>query len=163
MSVVADRVKHVLDEHFVCYETLPHVTDYTALETSEHTHTPGNAFAKAVILLVEHELVMAVIPAHHHVDLESVRRYLGARHIKLAREWRIRHHFKDCDPGAIPPFGNLYGMRVLVSPVTEQNHAITFNAGSHEMVISISYDDYRTLVRPERVPELSSPWRGGGG
>lgn len=162
MSVVADRVKHVLDEHFVCYETQPHVTDYTALETSEHTHTPGKAFAKAVILFADHELLMAVIPAHHHVNLGTVQRYLRAKHVKLAREWRIRHHFKDCDTGAIPPFGNLYGMRVLVSPVTESNDVITFNAGSHEMVISISYEDYNALVRPESVPNLSSLWEGAG-
>ena len=157
MSVVAERVKHVLDEHFVCYETTPHVTDYTALETSEHTHTPGRAFAKAVILYADHDLVMAVVPAHHLVDLEAARQHLGARHVKLAREWRIKHHFPDCDSGAIPPFGNLYGMRVLVSPITERNAEITFNAGSHEMVISMSYVDYHNLVQPETVRRLSQP------
>lgn len=160
MSVVADRVKTTLDQHFVCYETRPHVTDFTALETAEHTHTPGDAFAKAVIILGDGELIMTVVPAHHHVALERLGRKLRLRHVKLAREWRLRSHFPDCDLGAIPPFGNLYGMKTLVSPVVAGNETIVFNAGSHEMVISMSYEDYERLVGPKVIRDLSSPWQG---
>ncbi|MCA8960310.1 MAG: YbaK/EbsC family protein [Planctomycetes bacterium] len=157
MSVVADRIKQTLDRHYVCYETIPHVTDFTALETSEHTHVPGHEFAKAVIALVDHrDAVMAVIPAPEHVDLDVLRAYLGASAIKLAKEWRIRHWFPDCDPGAIPPFGNLYGMPVFIAPSLCENDRITFNAGSHEMVIQLSTSDYEELVDPIVVRGLST-------
>lgn len=160
MSVVADRVKNFLDEHFVCYETVPHETDYTALETAEHTHTPGIAFAKAVIVLADGEFVMAVIPAHHHVDLEVVRRHLVVDHIKLAKEWRLRSHFPDCDLGAIPPFGGLYDMPTLLCPDLAENKTLTFNAGSHEMVISMAAEDYQKLVKPTKVRRISKTFQG---
>ena len=154
MSVVAQRVQDLLDANMICYETRAHVTDYTALETAEHTHTPGKAFAKAVIVLADQELVMAVVAAPEHVDLDVLQRHLGADHIKLAKEWRIRSHFPDCDRGAIPPFGNLYDMPVYLCPTIAKNDLITFNAGSHEMVISLSYRDYEELVRPKKVAKL---------
>ncbi|MEM7261829.1 MAG: YbaK/EbsC family protein [Planctomycetota bacterium] len=161
MPVVATRVKELLDQHFICYETIPHVTDYTALESAEHTHTSGHQYAKAVVLYAEDTMIMAVVPAHHHVSLAVARSYLGVGFVKLAKEWRIRGHFPDCDLGAIPPFGNLYEMRTLMLPELSENPTITFNAGSHEMAISCSSSDYETLVNPEYVANLSEAWTGG--
>ena len=76
MSVVAKKLKRLLDKHHICYETLPHVTDFTALETSEHTHTPGRSFAKAVLVTIDDEEAMLVLPADHVVDLVDLRRAL---------------------------------------------------------------------------------------
>ena len=72
MSVVAERVKEFLDQHYVCYETVPHPTDFTANETAEHTHTPGRHFAKAVIVSADEEILMVVLPAHHVLDVFQV-------------------------------------------------------------------------------------------
>lgn len=159
MSVVAQRVKRVLDQHFVCYETVPHVTDFTALETAEHAHISGRAFAKAVIVVADGKIVMVVVPAHHRVDLDMLRVRLHAKHVKLAREWRIRRLFPDCDLGAIPPFGSLYDLPVVISPNLATNETIAFNAGSHEMVITISYADYERLVKPTVLRGISRRWQ----
>ncbi len=148
MSVVANRVQEFLDLNLICYETLPHVTDFTAMETSEHTHTPGRAFAKAVIIETIRNEVMLVLPADHEVSLDSVRWALHTPEVGLAPESRLRRIFRDCDRGAIPPFGNLYGLEVFVSPRLLENETITFNAGSHEMAIRMSRADYIKLVDP---------------
>ncbi len=148
MSVVANRIQDFLNHNLICYETLPHVTDFTAMETSEHTHTPGRSFAKAVVVETIRNAVMLVLPADHEVELESVRWALHSPEVSLAPESRLRRIFRDCDRGAIPPFGNLYGLEVFVSPCVLSNETITFNAGSHEMAIRMSKADYVTLVDP---------------
>ncbi len=148
MSVVSKRLKALLDKHLVCYETVPHVSDFTAQETSEHTHTPGRSFAKAVLVTIPHELVMLVLPADHVVDLIDLQRAVRSGPVKLASEHRIDRIFRDCDRGAIPPFGNLYDMRVFICPSLLDRETITFNAGSHEMAIRVSTEDYARLVRP---------------
>ncbi len=161
MSVVAKRVKEFLDQHFVCYETIPHITDFTASETAEHTHTPGRAFAKAVMVSLDGTPAMVVLPSHHVLDLADLRRALLARDIKLCGEKQIRSLFPDCDLGAIPPFGNLYGMEVYLSPSLRRCKKITFNAGSHEMVIRMSYVDYRELVRGLEINISHRPLQAG--
>ena len=159
MTVVAQRVKKVLDENLLCYDTIPHVTDFTALESAEHTHVSGKAFAKAVIVWVDQEFVMAVVPAHQRVNLQTLQQHLGAKHIKLARESRLKRHFPDCDLGAIPPFGSLYDMPVFVSRQLLSNESVAFNAGSHEMVITMSMQDYLQITRPQVLAHLSKPWK----
>ena len=147
-SVIAPRVQEFLDEHRICYETLPHLTDFTAQETAEHTHTPGDAFAKAVIIETERGEVMLVLPADHEVELDRVERALRSSDADLVPENRLKRIFRDCDRGAIPPFGNLYGLEVFAAPTLLQNPTLTFNAGSHEMAIRMSRADYVELVDP---------------
>lgn len=148
MPVVSGRVQRFLDREHVCYELVPHVTDFTSLETSEHTHTPGRAFAKAVIVVADDRVVMCVVCADHIVELPRVGRTLNTSDVHLVSEFRLRRIFPDCERGAIPPFGNLYGLPVFASQRLMRNHTITCNAGSHEMAIRISTEDYRRLVRP---------------
>ena len=148
MPVVSPRLQQYLDDHRICYETLPHRTDFTALETSEHTHTPGGSFAKAVIIETCRAEAMLVLPADHEVELNRLISSLHSPEVNLVSEGRIRRIFRDCDRGAIPPFGNLYGLEVFASPKLLHNETVTFNAGSHEMAIRMSRADYVELVHP---------------
>ena len=149
MPVVSGRVQKFLDREMICYETVPHITDFTALETSEHTHTPGREFAKAVIVIVDGDPVMLVLRADHVVDLDELAEELHARDVHLATEHRIRRLFPDCDKGAIPPFGNLYDLPVYASPRLLESETVTCNAGSHEMALRLSTSDFRRLVHPK--------------
>ncbi len=155
MAIIAPRLQQLLDEHHICYETLPHATDFTAQETSEHTGTPGRAVAKAVVVETGGRAVMLVLPAAHAVEFARLEMVLQERRVDLVREGRLRRIFRDCDRGAIPPFGNLYGLEVLATPRLLRNATLTFNAGSHEMAIRLSAGDYEDLVRP-RTEEFSS-------
>jgi len=148
MSVVASHVQQFLDQHYVCYETVPHLTDFTAMETSEHTHTPGRAFAKAVVIRTDRQQLMLVLPADHLVAFEEVSRALNTECARLVKERALKKIFSDCDRGAIPPFGNLYQLEVFISPDLLNNQRITFNAGSHQMAIRMSMRDYQQLVSP---------------
>ncbi len=148
MVTLPRSIQFFLDEHEIAYEIYVHRPDYTAQETAEHTHTPGSAFAKTVLLWIDGNYAMAVLPAHHRIHVAKLRRALGAKEITLASEYELHELCPDCDVGAMPPFGNLYGLPVYVSAALEQNRQISFNAGSHVEVMRIDYADFKQLVHP---------------
>jgi Ala-tRNA(Pro) deacylase len=148
MSGIAARVQTFLKQEQVTYETLHHPTDYTAKETAEDTHTPPKEFAKTVFLCVDGRPAMAVLPATEFVSLRKVQQALGAEEVRLASEEESRQACPDSDVGAAPPFGNLYELPVYVSPLLAEDEKITFNAGSHQDAIRMSYRDFEKLVQP---------------
>lgn len=151
MAAIAKRLKQFLDDQSVSYDVIHHKRDYTAQETAAHTHTPGPEFAKTVFVEVDGEVAMAVLPAHHKVDMSKLRQELNAKELLLTSEDRIRELCPDCDVGAAPPFGNLYGLPVYLSRSLENDESITFNAGDHEEAIRLRLSDYLRLVQPHVV------------
>ncbi len=154
MSGIATRLKDFLDENRVVYDAVHHPTDYTAKQTAQDTDTPAKEFAKVVFLSVDGCSAIAVLPATEFVSTQRVRRALGAEEVRLATEEEARKACPDCDVGAAPPFGNLYNLPVYVSPALAEDERITFNAGSHEDAIRMSYREFEELVQP-RVVSLS--------
>ncbi len=137
-----------LDQHRVRYAVIHHSPAYTAQEIAESVHVPGKQFAKTVIVEIDGRMAMAVVPATTPVHTEMLRRATGARSVVLAVEDDFRPRFPDCEPGAMPPFGNLYGMEVFVSQQLAEDEQICFNAGTHREVLCMAYEDFVRLVRP---------------
>lgn len=150
--MTARRLKNYLDANRVEYVTITHLTAYTAQEVAATAHVPGREMAKTVIVKVDGELAMVVLPANEYVDLESLRDATAARDVELAHEAEFRNAFPECEIGAMPPFGNLYGMDVYVADDLTQDRYIAFNAGSHSDVIRMAYEDFDRLVHPRVVP-----------
>ncbi|NIR50879.1 YbaK/EbsC family protein [candidate division KSB1 bacterium] len=148
-------VKSYLDENKTPYESIHHRRDYTAQETAADTHTKGKEFAKTVILFVDQKYCMAVLPAIYQVDLDKIKKELNAKEVNLATEEEISQLCRDCEIGAMPPFGNLYDLPVYVSHHLTEDNMITFNAGTHEDVIRMMYDDFEKLVNP-KVLDMTS-------
>ena len=148
----ARKLKQFLDGFGVKYEVLPHAPTYTAQETAQATHVSGVELAKTVIVRIDGKTVMAVVPATHHVDLDLLRRTASAMEVDLVPEHEFEQLFAECEPGAMPPFGNLYGMDVYVAKALSEDKEIVFNAGSHTEAIRISYADYDRLVSPKVAP-----------
>ena len=142
------KLKDYLDEHDVQYVTISHSPAYTAQRIAELTRIPGKELAKTVIVKVDGELAMVVLPAAEHVRMEQLRKTLGAQQVELANEDEFKKAFPDCETGAMPPFGNLYGMNVFVSQALREDDEIAFSAGSHSELIRLPYADYERLVHP---------------
>ena len=138
-----------LDENEVRYRCHNHKPTYTAQETAETLHVSGYDLAKAVLLKVDGRLVMAVMPACEKVDLDLFKRKVGAKKVKLATEDDIARMTPMCERGSLPPFGNLYGVEVIVSSTLSTDEVICFSAGSHTEDISLAYDDWEQLVHPK--------------
>ncbi len=144
----AAKVREFLDLHLVRYVSLRHSPAFTAAEVAQSAHVSGRDFAKTVIVVIEDEMVMIVLPASRRVLLNDLREMLDTTHLRLATEAEFRDRFPDCELGAMPPFGNLYGMRVYVSSLLAEEKEIAFNAGSHTEIIKMSYADFDRLVKP---------------
>ena len=142
------RLKEFLDKEHVKYVSIVHSPAFTAQEIAAAAHVPGKELAKSVIVKIDGELAMVVLPASDQVRLANLQEKLGARHVELADEDEFREAFPDCETGAMPPFGNLYGMNVFVSQALREDEEIAFNAGSHSELIRLTYADYERLVHP---------------
>jgi Ala-tRNA(Pro) deacylase len=146
---VLKRLKEILDEHKVSYEVFNHALAYTAQEIAAKQHCSGNEMAKVVMLEIDDALVMGVIPASRKVNLGAVVKSLGAKTARLASEDEFITRFPGCEIGAMPPFGNLFGVPVFVDPALEIDEYIYFNAGNHVQTVRMQYKDFVRLVKPK--------------
>jgi Ala-tRNA(Pro) deacylase len=142
------KLKEFLDANRVKYVSITHSKAYTAQEVAASAHVPGKALAKVVILELDGEMAMAVLPANRKVVLQDLREITGSDKAKFVEEDRFKDRFPDCEIGAMPPFGNLYGMSVYAAESLAENDEIAFNAGSHEEIIKLAYRDFERLVKP---------------
>jgi Ala-tRNA(Pro) deacylase len=143
------RLKDFLDEHQVKYVVISHSRAFTTQEIAAATHIPGKELAKTVIVDIDGQTAMAVLPGSQQVDLALLRDALGAERVTLAKEAAFKDRFPGCDLGAMPPFGNLYGMPVYVADSLTEDEEIAFNAGSHDQLVKMAYRDFERLVQPE--------------
>lgn len=143
------RLTNLLSDEHIDYVTIPHTTSYTAQETAASAHVRGIEFAKTVIVKIDGKLTMAVLPAQYKIHLGLLKKETDTTRVELASEDDFRGLFPGCETGAMPPFGNLYGMDVYVEDSMLADEEIAFNAGSHNEVIKLSYHDYMKLVQPK--------------
>ncbi len=144
----ASLVKSLLDRKHVKYVTIRHSPAFTTQEVAESAHIPGRIMAKTVMVEIDGELAMTVIPSNHRVVMDDLCSLTGTEDVRLAREEEFEHIFPDCEPGAMPPFGNLYDLSVYVSPDLADESEIAFNAGTHTEVIRMLFHDFDLLVHP---------------
>lgn len=142
------KLTEFLDQHQIEYITIRHSVAYNAQRIAATTHIPGKEIAKTVIVKLDGQLAMAVLPASYMINLRMLREATGARKVELASEMEFRNRFPDCEVGAMPPFGNLYDMEVLVAESLTDDEEICFNAGTHVELIRMSYADFERLVQP---------------
>lgn len=145
------KLKEFLDSHKVKYVTIRHSLAYTAQEIAATAHIPGKELAKTVIIKIDGKMAMAVLPASYRVDFGMLKQAAGAKRVELASEEEFKNLFPECEIGAMPPFGTLYGMEVYVASSLAEDEEIAFNAGSHSELIKLSYKDFKELVKPKEV------------
>ena len=144
-----ETLKRFLDEQQVKYVSIRHSIAYTAQEIAESAHISGDQMAKTVIVKLDDDLAMAVLRAPDKIDIDLLRSAAGAVSAELAGEDEFKSRFPKVDVGAMPPFGNLYDMRVYVDEPLSRNRRIAFNAGSHSELMQLEYADFARLVAPK--------------
>jgi Ala-tRNA(Pro) deacylase len=138
-----------LDKNAVKYTVISHSPAYTAQGIAALTHISGKELAKTVMVKLDGRLVMAVLPATSHVNLGLLKRAANAKSAELASEAEFKDLFLECETGAMPPFGNLYGMDVFADESLAQEKEIAFNAGSHRELIRLAWEDFEELANPK--------------
>lgn len=146
------KLQDYLDRNQVSYGHTVHRPTFTARQLARAEHVPENEVAKTVVFIGDHGYGLAVLPADCAADLEELRDLLGLSQLRLATEPELSALFSDSEPGAAPPFGNLYGVPVYVDDVLCGEEAITFNAGAHRDAVRMRFRDFVRLVQPKILP-----------
>ncbi len=145
----AEKLKRFLDENNIKYVSIKHSLAYTSQEIAAAVHIEGRRLAKTVVIKVDGKIAFAVLPASYRVDFDMLKQELGTENVRLATEQEFKDKFPDCEVGAMPPFGNLYGVDTYVAACLVEDEDIAFNAGTHTELIKMSYLDFERLVKPK--------------
>jgi Ala-tRNA(Pro) deacylase len=148
---VQKRLQELLDDAHVEYTHHAHPTAFTARELAHAEHVPEHQVAKTVVFWSEEGFGMAVLPADSLVDLQELRVNLGFDRLRLATEREMVDLFPDCELGAMPPFGNLFGLPVYADGSLAGEMSIAFHAGTHRDVIYMRFQDFEALAKPRLV------------
>jgi Ala-tRNA(Pro) deacylase len=132
----------------VSFEILQHPEAVTAQRIAQAEHVKGRHHAKVVMVKSGDQHLMMVLPADHQIDLEKVEKAIG-KAVSLGKEQEFKALFSDCAIGAMPPFGNLYGLPTYVEQSLAEQDYIVFEAGTHTDAIKMSYRDYEKIVKPK--------------
>ena len=143
------KLHKFLDDNHVKYLKIEHSPAYTAQEIAAAVHIPGKELAKTVMVKLDGVMTMVVLPADHRINFDKLKKAAGSSKAALADESEFGDLFPDCTLGAMPPFGNLYDIEVLVDVSLSEDEKITFNACTHTELIQLSFSDFKTLVKPQ--------------
>ncbi len=142
------KLQEFLDSHQIRYLSIKHSPAFTAQEVAAAAHIPGQDLAKTVVVKLDGEMALVVLPAPTMVRMNHLKTQAGASDASLASEEEFKGRFPDCEVGAMPPFGNLYGMETFVDGTLVEEEEIAFNAGTHTELVKMAYADFQRLVRP---------------
>ena len=146
--MIPASVSEYLSRNHTRYSVMSHATAYTAQEEASAAHVPGREWAKAVVCFADDQPILAVVPAPCTVDFPLLQRAAGVQSIRLAREAELADLYQDCELGAMPPLGPLFGQRVFVDERLTADPEVVFSGGSHRDAIRMSYQEFERLVHP---------------
>jgi Ala-tRNA(Pro) deacylase len=146
---IPSKLKDHLDSQKVLYELLTHEEAYTSPEIAHLLHVPGKELAKVIMIRVGERFVMTVLPSTWKIDLSRLKEIFREGPVQIATEEEFKGFFPDCEVGAMPPFGNLYGLEVYVDRSLTEDEEIVFQAGTHHDAIKMRYSDFAALVNPQ--------------
>ena len=142
------RLESHLSKNRIAYGRVFHPAIHSAQQTAAAMHFPGREVAKTVAFRAGRQEFLAVLPASHHVNLERLRDIVGER-VHLLDEARCAELFPDCEKGAIPPFGELYGLPVYLDQRLVESSQIVFCAGTLSEGIRMGNVEFMHLVKPK--------------
>jgi Ala-tRNA(Pro) deacylase len=143
------NVREYLDQAGVRYKLSHHSPVFSAQELASAEHVPGMQVIKPVVVRADGEYVMCVLPASHRIDVAELRNQLHADDVKLAEEKTLKRLFPDCEVGAEPPIGRLFGLPTVMDESLTRDDMVTFQAGTHEDAVTMSLAEYRRVAQPE--------------
>jgi Ala-tRNA(Pro) deacylase len=160
--MIPRAISEYLDQQHAQYSAVSHPVAYTAQEEAAAAHVPGSEWVKSVVCFADGQPILAVLPAPLDVDLDALRRAAQAHSIRLGRESEFVGLYRDCEPGAMPPFGPLFGQRVFVDRTLTRDPEVVFSGGSHHDAIRMPFSEFARVADAHvaefaKGPALSSP------
>lgn len=143
------RLQLFLDQLDATYRVSRHDDAYTAQELAMNERVPGRAVIKPVLVLADGKFVLCALPACYKVDLDELCLQIPAERVQLVDENKLADVFPDCELGAEPPIGRLYGLVTLMDESLTADKHVTFQAGTHSSSVTMTLAEYRRVAQPE--------------
>lgn len=159
MSLTA-KLREFLDSHQAHYTVTIHRPAFTASEVASAEHLPAREMAKTIVVFGDNQYHVLAIPASRHLDLREVQQALGLRHVRLATEMELTALFPDCELGAMPPVGALYGLPTYLDSLLAHQETIAFNGGTHRDSVHMQMSVFHEIVAPRVVSLVRSEFVG---
>ena len=139
-TALSERLEQWLREAGVAFEVIEHAPAHTSEDAARVRGTRPRQGAKALVVRAEERFVHCVLPADLRADNAALRALVGTRKLRFATREEL-HRLTGCEPGAVPPFGNLFGLPVLLDEALCANERVVFSAGSHGRSITMRCAD----------------------
>jgi len=153
---VAPRIEAHLSKSGVSYDVVPHAETFTSIETARSAHVPSIQVAKAVMTHDGDNYRLCLIPANHKLVIPWLNRHMSG-HYRLVHEDELDTLFDDCEPGAIPALGQVYGLPVIWDKSLHQMKDIYFESGDHRNLIHIDQGSFMQLMGLQESDAISCP------
>ena len=141
-------IRSYLQSRSVDFDFLLHRPTHSATHLAGSLHVPGRSVAKGVLIRAGDAFVLAVLPATHRVDVDRLSKVLGVDEVRIATEDEVEQVFADCEPGALPPFGRLYGLTTVLDLSLALGAEMTFVANMRHEGVRMRFADYEKLESP---------------
>ena len=142
------RLESLLEEQRIDFEKHTHTPTYTAQRLADAEHISGYLVAKPVVVKGAAGYTMCVLAAPKRVDLKRVADVLGEPSVRLASESEMTSLFPDCEIGAEPPVGALFGMKTIMDVQLKQDEYLVMQAGTHTDAVKLRRADWERLCAP---------------
>ena len=143
-----EKITDYLLKDAVSYQHKTHPAAYTSLETAAVDHVPGRELAKTVVLTSDGSVVLAVLQADCVINMEALKKGIGSKSVVLSSENEFAGRFPDCQLGAMPPFGKLFGLPLYCDRALAGQLEIEFNAGTHTDTVRMEFSEFERLEAP---------------
>lgn len=149
---IVERLRQLLDAQDVPHDVITFPKAYTAQQVAHNAHVTGRRLAKTLVLRDDTGFdFMVVVPAWRQFDANAVRAMTGRSGTRLENEVELQNLFPDCELGAMPPFGHLYGMPMFVDKCFSKEPDLYFEAGNHHELVRLRWSDYAKIAQPFRA------------
>ena len=135
------RVKEYLSYNNVSYS-------HKTRPVAEVAQIPGSEFVKTVVLRADERMILAVLPEDYVINFEILEKQAGCGKLALASEKEFIEEFSDCQPGAMPPFGRLFGLPLYCESTLAKQAEMEFKAGTHVDTVRITFASFVKLEYP---------------
>ncbi len=154
---IAKQLQTYLKQHEIKYRLITHPHTGSSMESAEQAHVHGDALAKGILVTTADDgYRLVVVPSDYHIELESLQTLLK-QEVEMSTETELGECFPDCEVGAVPPLGHVYGIKTLWDPDTSlgREERIFFEAGDHEHLVAVSGEQFHELMAPAERGEFS--------
>ena len=141
-------IRSYLQSRAVDFDFLLHRPTHSATDLAGSLHVPGRAVAKGVLVRAGDAYVLAVLPATRRVDTARLSEILGVPEVRIATQPEVERVFADCEPGALPPFGRLYGLKTVLDLSLALGDQMTFVANMRHEGVRMRFADYEAIEAP---------------